>query len=93
MAPGGILMAIIGWIMLGLLAGMLVRFLMLDEDLGGIVIMIVLGVAGALVGGFIGTLLGVGDISSFDVRSLAIAACSAMLLPFGYRCLKLKGQV
>ena len=52
---------------------------------GGIILTIVLGVVGALVGGFLGThVLGFGDISGFDVRSLGIAVGGAVLVLFVY---------
>jgi len=60
---------------------------------GGIIITILLGIGGALVGGFIGTQLGFGDFSGFDLRSLAIAGGGAVLLLFLYRLLKQNGQV
>jgi uncharacterized membrane protein YeaQ/YmgE (transglycosylase-associated protein family) len=48
---------------------------------GGIILTIVLGVVGALVGGFVGThVFGFGDISGFDLRSIAIAVGGALLV-------------
>ena len=50
------------------------------EQGGGIIVTIVLGIVGALVGGFLGTyVFGFGDISGFDVRSIAIAVGGALL--------------
>ena len=86
-------MGILSWIVLGLLAGLLAKYIMPGNDPGGIILTIVLGIAGAVVGGFIGTLLGFGDISGFDLRSLAIAVCGALLLLFGYRQLRQGRQV
>lgn len=51
-------MGIIGWIVFGLLVGIVAKFLMPGRDPGGFVLTIVLGVAGALVGGFIGRAAG-----------------------------------
>ena len=44
---------------------------------GGIVATIILGIVGPVVGGFLGTLLGFGNISGFDLRSMAlvVGAC------------------
>ncbi len=81
-------MGIIAWIVLGLVAGVLAKILMPGRDPGGVIVTTVLGIAGALVGGFIGTRLGFGDISGFDLRSLAIAVGGAFLLLFVYRVLK-----
>ena len=54
-------MGIIAWIILGLLAGLIAKALLPGEDPGGIFITTLLGIAGALVGGFIVQALGFGD--------------------------------
>ena len=78
-------MGILAWILLGLVAGALAKFIMPGRQGGGIILTIVLGVVGALVGGFLGTyLLGFGDISGFDLRSIAIAVGGALLVLFVY---------
>ena len=84
-------MGIVAWIALGLVAGVLAKVIMPGKDPGGIVITILLGIGGALVGGFIGTLLGFGDVSGFDLRSLALAVGGAVLLLFVNRLLKKRG--
>ena len=81
-------MGIVTWILLGLVAGVLAKMVMPGRDPGGFIVTIVLGIAGALVGGFIGTRLGFGDISGFDLRSLAIAVGGAVLLLFLHRRLR-----
>ena len=86
-------MGIATWIVLGLVAGVLAKIIMPGRDPGGIIVTIVLGVLGALVGGFIGTKLGFGNISGFDVRSLAIAVGGAILLLFLHRFLKRRGSM
>ena len=73
-------MGILAWIVLGLVAGALAKFIMPGEQGGGIIVTIVLGIVGALVGGFLGTyVFGFGDISGFDVRSIAIAVGGALV--------------
>lgn len=81
-------MGILSWIVLGLVAGVLAKLLMPGRDPGGIIVTTVLGVAGALVGGFIGTQLGFGNISGFDFRSLVIAVGGAVVLLYLHRALK-----
>jgi uncharacterized membrane protein YeaQ/YmgE (transglycosylase-associated protein family) len=78
-------MGILAWIVLGLVAGALAKFIMPGQQGGGIILTIVLGVVGALVGGFLGTyVFGFGDISGFDLRSIAIAVGGALLVLFVY---------
>jgi len=70
------------WILLGLVAGALAKFLVPGRDPSGCIVTVLLGVVGAFVGGFIGTLLGWGSVTrgSFDVRSIALATMGAILL-------------
>ena len=51
-------MHIIGWILFGLVVGIVAKFLMPGRDPGGFVITALLGIVGALVGGFVGRALG-----------------------------------
>ena len=51
-------MAILSWIVFGLVIGIIAKLLMPGRDPGGFIITILLGVAGALVGGFIGRAMG-----------------------------------
>jgi uncharacterized membrane protein YeaQ/YmgE (transglycosylase-associated protein family) len=82
-------MGIISWILLGLIVGVLAKWIMPGDDPGGFVITIVIGIVGALLGGFLGAQLGLGTVTGFDLRSLAIAVGGAMLLLFAHR--KLRG--
>ena len=51
-------MSIIGWIFFGLVVGVIGKLLMPGRDPGGFVVTILLGIAGALLGGFVGRMLG-----------------------------------
>jgi uncharacterized membrane protein YeaQ/YmgE (transglycosylase-associated protein family) len=86
-------MGIATWIVLGLVAGVLAKVIMPGRDPGGIIITIVLGIAGAVIGGFLGTQLGFGRVAGFDLRSLALAVGGAVLLLFLHRLLKRRGAV
>lgn len=81
-------MGIITWILLGIVVGVLAKFLMPGRDPGGLLITILIGIAGAVVGGFIASSLGIGTVVGFDLRSLAIAIGGAMLLLFLHRQLR-----
>ena len=73
-------MGILAWIVFGLIAGALAKFIMPGRDPGGIIVTILIGIAGAVLGGFIGSFLGFGGVSGFDPRSLGIAILGALLL-------------
>lgn len=81
-------MGILAWIVLGLIAGVLAKFIMPGRDPGGIIVTILLGIGGAVVGGILSTLLGFGDISGFDFRSVVIAVIGAIVLLAVYRALR-----
>jgi uncharacterized membrane protein YeaQ/YmgE (transglycosylase-associated protein family) len=81
-------MGIVSWIVFGLIAGALAKFLVPGADPGGIVITMLLGIGGAIVGGFIGTLIGFGGVGGFDVRSFLVAVGGALVLLAGYRMMK-----
>jgi uncharacterized membrane protein YeaQ/YmgE (transglycosylase-associated protein family) len=81
-------MGVISWIFMGLIVGVLAKWIMPGEDPGGIFITILIGIAGAFLGGFIGSFIGLGSVSGFDRISLALAVGGALLLLFGYRLLK-----
>jgi len=51
-------MAVIGWIVFGLVVGALAKLVMPGRDPGGIIVTMLLGIAGALLGGFLGRAMG-----------------------------------
>jgi len=73
-------MGILSWIVFGLIAGAIAKFLLPGRDPGGCVVTIVVGVVGALLGGFLATQLGYGGLSGFDLRSFFIAVVGSILL-------------
>jgi uncharacterized membrane protein YeaQ/YmgE (transglycosylase-associated protein family) len=81
--------AIIGWIIFGLIAGAIAKLLMPGKDPGGIFVTMLLGVGGALVGGFIGKVLwGSTGVSDWSIGSFALAIGGAILLLALYRLIK-----
>ena len=62
----GNMISLLIWLILGFLAGFLAKAIMPGPDGGGIILTTILGIVGAVVGGFIGTLFGFEMVSSFD---------------------------
>ncbi|WP_447965891.1 GlsB/YeaQ/YmgE family stress response membrane protein [Nitrospira sp. Ecomares 2.1] len=81
-------MGIISWIVFGLIAGILAKLLMPGKDPGGMIITILIGIFGAMVGGFISTYFGYGEVTGFNLPSFGIAVGGAFLLLFAYRLIK-----
>ena len=52
------MIGVLGWIVFGLIVGIIAKFLMPGRDPGGIIVTILLGIAGAVLGGFLGRALG-----------------------------------
>ena len=82
-------MGILTWIILGLIVGALAKWIMPGNDPGGIFITILIGIAGALLGGFLSTAIGVGGgVTGINFGSVVIAVLGSLLLLFGYRRIK-----
>lgn len=78
-------MGIFSWILLGLLAGILAKVIMPGDDKGGFVMTTLLSVAGAFIGGWLGSLVGLGTVGEFSLGSLLTAIVGALVLLFVYR--------
>ncbi len=76
---------ILYWILIGLVAGALGKWIMPGRDPGGIIVTILLGIAGAFVGGFIASSIGIGG---GVIVELIVATAGAVLLLFIYRLIK-----
>ncbi|HSO41841.1 MAG TPA: GlsB/YeaQ/YmgE family stress response membrane protein [Rhodospirillales bacterium] len=81
-------MGILSWIVFGLLAGLIAKLLMPGRDPGGFFVTILIGIAGALIGGFIARALGMGNIDGFNLGSFLIAVVGSVILLVGYRMMK-----
>ena len=71
-------MAILGWIAFGLIVGIVAKFLTPGPDPGGLILTILLGIAGALIGGFIGR--GLGWYREDDPVGFLMALLGAVLI-------------
>jgi uncharacterized membrane protein YeaQ/YmgE (transglycosylase-associated protein family) len=78
-------MGILAWIVLGLIAGAIAKFLMPGRDPGGIFVTILIGVVGAVIGGFIGSSLGMGDVTGVNLWSILLSVVGAVILLIVYR--------
>ena len=81
-------MGILSWLLLGLIVGALAKWIMPGDDPGGIFVTMGIGIAGAFVGGFLASLVGLGTAGGFSLGSIAVATGGALLLLFGYRKFK-----
>jgi uncharacterized membrane protein YeaQ/YmgE (transglycosylase-associated protein family) len=85
-------MGILTWIVLGLVAGALAKFILPGSQGGGIIVTTVLGVIGAVVGGFLGTkVFNFGEVTEFDLRSVAISVLGALVVLVLYGLVSKKG--
>ena len=79
-------MGILGWIVLGLLAGAIAKAIMPGDDPGGIIVTMLIGIVGAIVGGLIASALDIGEVDEFfDIGTWVIAILGALLLLGVYR--------
>jgi uncharacterized membrane protein YeaQ/YmgE (transglycosylase-associated protein family) len=77
---GGTTMGIIAWIVLGLIAGAIAKYIMPGRDPGGIIVTIILGIVGAVVGGFISAAIFGRGVESLDIMSIIIAIIGAVIV-------------
>lgn len=81
-------MTILAWIVLGLIAGIVAKALVPGRDPGGCIVTIVIGIVGALLGGWLSTLLGFGGLAGgIDLRNLVIATLGSVVLLVLWRLL------
>ena len=82
-------MSIIGWVVLGLLAGVIAKRIMPGAERVGIILTTLLGVVGALLGGFLATALGFGDPIDefFDISTWIAAIVGALIVLFAWNAL------
>ncbi len=81
-------MSLLVLLLLGLVVGAVAKLIMPGKDPGGILVTMLIGVAGSYIGAFGGAYLGIGTVSGFDLKSLALAVGGSMLLLLVFRLFK-----
>jgi uncharacterized membrane protein YeaQ/YmgE (transglycosylase-associated protein family) len=79
-------MSIVGWILLGLIAGWIASKIV-NKSGQGFLLDIVLGIVGAIVGGYLFALVGAEGITGFNVYSMVVAIIGAVIVLIGYHAL------
>ena len=78
-------MGIVTWIVMGLVVGAVAKYIMPGKDPGGIFVTMLIGIAGAMLGGWIGATVGIGEVTGFNLTSLGLAIAGALILLAAYR--------
>jgi uncharacterized membrane protein YeaQ/YmgE (transglycosylase-associated protein family) len=79
-------MSIIGWLVLGLIAGFIASKIVNNQG-EGLIVDIALGIAGAFIGGFMFTSFGVAGVTGFNVYSMVVATIGAVVVLLIYHAL------
>ena len=81
-------MGILAWIVVGLVAGVLAKIAMPGPDPGGVILTIVIGIVGAVIGGFVMEyLLGGPGVSGVNLSSILVATLGSVILLVVYRAI------
>ncbi len=80
-------MGLISWVVVGLIAGLLAKWVVPGPDPGGIIVTALIGMAGASVGGFVVGILGGSGATGFNIWSVLVATLGAVILLYVYRAL------
>jgi uncharacterized membrane protein YeaQ/YmgE (transglycosylase-associated protein family) len=81
-------MGILAWVILGALAGWIASIIMKTDEQQGAFGNIVVGIIGALVGGFLFSLFGGSDVTGLNLYSLIVAVVGSMIVLFIYKSLR-----
>ncbi|MBQ9353471.1 MULTISPECIES: GlsB/YeaQ/YmgE family stress response membrane protein [Phyllobacterium] len=79
-------MSVIGWIVLGLVAGF-IGSKIVNKSGQGLILDIVLGIVGAVAGGFIFSLLGATGVTGFNIYSLIVAVIGSVVVLWLYHAI------
>jgi uncharacterized membrane protein YeaQ/YmgE (transglycosylase-associated protein family) len=79
-------MGFLGWIVLGLLAGAIAKLIMPGDDPGGIIVTMLIGIVGAVIGGFLGSrIFGIGLENFWSLQTWIVAIIGSLILLGLYR--------
>lgn len=78
-------MSILAWIVLGGIAGWLASLVMNTDAQQGILMNIIIGIAGAFIGGMVASFFGIGGLTGFSIMSLLTATIGSILLLWVYK--------
>ena len=78
----------LAWIILGLIAGALAKFLLPGDDPGGLIVTAIIGMVGAVIGGFVGSFVGLGGVDGLNLGSLVVAVIGSLILLVGFRMIR-----
>jgi len=85
------MLGVLGWILFGLVVGIIAKLLMPGRDPGGFIVTTILGIVGAVVGGFLGRTLGF--YGPGEPAGFLMATLGAVVLLFIYRLLLLPAHI
>jgi uncharacterized membrane protein YeaQ/YmgE (transglycosylase-associated protein family) len=81
-------MGFLSWILLGSIAGILAKFIMPTNANTGFIAATLLGIAGAFIGGWLGSFMGLGTTGEFSLAGIVTAVIGALVLLFAYGLVK-----
>lgn len=86
-------MGILGWIIVGILAGALAKAIMPGDQDAGILMTMALGILGAILGGWIMSLITGTGVTGFDLRTILVATLGALLVLWIYGMFRRRSAV
>lgn len=81
-------MGVLSWIVFGLIAGIIAKWIMPGKENLGVLVTIMLGIVGAVVGGYISTFFGFGKVDGFNFGSFVVAVIGAIFILYIYKKVK-----
>src|SRR5688500_12797933 len=88
---GSAMVGVLGWVLFGLVVGIVAKLLMPGRDPGGFIITTILGIVGAVIGGFLGRTLGL--YGPGEPAGFLMATLGAVVLLFIYRMLRRPARI